>query len=82
LVQKETLKWFETKYAGGGQRDIEYLNFFNEKNSILISQDEIEKKFMFISRMQDLYFYLDQIMNICFEEKNKITFLQTQLISL
>jgi glutamine synthetase adenylyltransferase len=71
LVQKETLKWFETKYAGGGQRDIEYLNFFNEKNSILISQDEIQKKFMLISRMQDLYFYLDQIMNICFEEKKQ-----------
>ena len=27
-VNNERSKWFETKYVGGGQREIEYLNFF------------------------------------------------------
>ena len=69
-VKKEKLKWFETKYAGGGQRDIEFLEFLNESNSISISQD-IDKKFMLIKRMKALYFNLDQIMNICFEDNKQ-----------
>ena len=69
-VKKEKLKWFETKYAGGGQRDIEFLDFLNENNSISISQD-IDKKFMLIKRMKALYFNLDQIMNICFEDNKQ-----------
>ena len=67
-VKIEKLKWFETKYAGGGQRDIEFLDFLNENNSISISQEEKDKKFMLINRMKALYFNLDQIMNICFED--------------
>jgi glutamine synthetase adenylyltransferase len=70
-VKKETLKWFETKYAGGGQRDIEFLDFFNENNSISISQEEKAKKFMLINRMKSLFFNLDQIMNICFEDNKQ-----------
>src|SRR6056300_386100 len=70
-IKKETLKWFETKYAGGGQRDIEYLNFFKEKKTFKISNDEIEKKFLLVEKMENLYFILDQIMNTCFEEKKQ-----------
>ena len=70
-VKKEKLKWFETKYAGGGQRDIEFLEFLNENNSISISQEEKDKKFMLIKRMKALYFNLDQIMNICFEDNKQ-----------
>ena len=32
-VNNERSKWFETKYVGGGQREIEYLNFFYKINS-------------------------------------------------
>ena len=70
-VKKEKLKWFETKYAGGGQRDIEFLDFLNEYNSISISKEEKDKKFMLINRMKALYFNLDQIMNICFEDNKQ-----------
>ena len=70
-VKKEKLKWFETKYAGGGQRDIEFLDFLKENNSISISREEIDKKFMLIKRMKALYFNLDQIMNICFEDNKQ-----------
>src|SRR6056300_516224 len=70
-TKKGTLKWFETKYAGGGQRDIEYLNFFKEKKTFKISNDEIEKKFLLVEKMENLYFILDQIMNTCFEEKKQ-----------
>ena len=70
-VKKASLKWFETKYAGGGQRDIEFLDFFNENNSISISQEEKAKKFMLINRMKCLFFNLDQIMNICFEDNKQ-----------
>jgi len=70
-VKKEKLKWFETKYAAGGQRDIEFLDFLNVNNSISISQEEKDKKFMLINRMKALYFNLDQIMNVCFEDNKQ-----------
>ena len=34
--KKIVSKWFETKYVAGGQRDIEFLNFFMKKIRVLL----------------------------------------------
>ena len=64
-------KWFETKYVAGGQRDIEFLKFFYEKDSNLIDQHEKEKKLLLFKRIENLFFKLDQIVNICFKDKKQ-----------
>ncbi len=71
LEKKILPKWFETKYVAGGQRDIEFLNFFYENNSNLIDQHEKDKKLLLFKRIENLFFKLDQIVNICFTEKNQ-----------
>ena len=71
VTKKEPFKWFETKYVGGGQRDIEFLNFFYYKNPKSIDQHEIEKKILLNKKMQKLYFNLDQIVNISFLEEKQ-----------
>ena len=81
-IKKKFLpKWFETKYVAGGQRDIEFLKFFYEKDSNLIDQHEKDKKLLLLKRIENLFFKLDQIVNICFEE-NKQSNLPNAAISL
>ncbi len=64
-------KWFETKYVAGGQRDIEFLKFFYENESILIDQHEKDKKLLLFKRIENLFFKLDQIVNLCFTDKKQ-----------
>ena len=71
LEKKFLPKWFETKYVAGGQRDIEFLKFFYEKDSNLIDQHEKEKKLLLFKRIENLFFKLDQIVNICFKDKKQ-----------
>jgi len=71
LEKKSLPKWFETKYVAGGQRDIEFLKFFYEKDSNLIDQHEKEKKLLLFKRIENLFFKLDQIVNLCFQEKKQ-----------
>ena len=71
LEKKILPKWFETKYVAGGQRDIEFLKFFYENNSNLIDQHEKDKKLLLFKRIDNLFFKLDQIVNICFTEKKQ-----------
>ena len=71
LGKKFLPKWFETKYVAGGQRDIEFLKFFYEKDSNLIDQHEKDKKLLLFKRIDSLFFKLDQIVNICFTEKKQ-----------
>ena len=71
LEKKFLPKWFETKYVAGGQRDIEFLKFFYENDSILIDQHEKDKKLLLFKRIENLFFKLDQIVNICFTEKKQ-----------
>ena len=71
LEKKFFPKWFETKYVAGGQRDIEFLKFFYENDSNLIDQHEKDKKLLLFKRIDNLYFKLDQIVNICFTGKKQ-----------
>ena len=71
LEKKFLPKWFETKYVAGGQRDIEFLKFFYENDSNLIDQHEKEKKLLLFNRLENLFFKLDQIVNVCFTEKKQ-----------
>ena len=70
-INKEHSKWFETKYVGGGQREIEYLNFFYKINSNFIEDYEINKKVLLNNKVENLFFRLDQIVNICFEDEKQ-----------
>ena len=71
LSKKDLPKWFETKYVAGGQRDIEFLKFFYENKSSLIDQHEIDKKQLLFKRLENIFFKLDQIVNICFMEEKQ-----------
>ena len=66
LDKQDLPKWFETKYVAGGQRDIEFLKFFYENKSSLIDQHEKDKKQLLFKRLENVFFKLDQIVNICF----------------
>ena len=64
-------KWFETKYVVGGQREIEYLNFFYKIDSIFKDKYEVDQKILFNDKIEKLFFKLDQIVNICFEDEKQ-----------
>ena len=68
-LKKFLPKWFETKYVAGGQRDIEFKILY-EKDSNL-DQHEKEKKLLLFKRIENLFFKLDQIVNICFKDKKQ-----------
>jgi glutamine synthetase adenylyltransferase len=71
VVNKRSFKWFETKYVGGGQREIEYLNFFYKINSNFIEDYETNKKTLLNDKVENLFFKLDQVVNICFEDEKQ-----------
>ncbi len=71
IDKKNLPKWYETKYVAGGQRDIEFLKFFYENESNLIDQHEKDKKLLLFKRIENLFFKLDQIVNICFTVNNQ-----------
>ena len=71
IIEKNTFKWFETKYVGGGQRDIEFLKFFYTGKSNLIDQFEINKKKILFNNVEKLFFKIDQVINICFLEEKQ-----------
>ena len=69
--KNQSSKWYETKYNAGGQRDIEFLRvFYNDKSTFEITHD-IEKKLIFLNKMDIFFSKLDQIMNICFLEEKQ-----------
>ena len=73
LDKKDLPKWFETKYVAGGQRDIEFLKFFYENKSNLVDQHEKDKKLLLCKRLENVFFKLDQIVNVCFMNKKQDT---------
>ncbi|MDC3116153.1 hypothetical protein OA529_00555 [Alphaproteobacteria bacterium] len=81
VVKKRPFKWFETKYVAGGQRDIEFLNFFYEDKSDLIEEFEVNKKLILFRKVENLYLKIDQVVNICFLE-NKQNNLPNQAVNL
>ena len=74
LDKKILSKWFETKYVAGGQRDIEFLKFFYEKDSKFIDKYEMDKKLLSFKKLESIFFQLDQVVNICFvnEKQNNL----------
>jgi hypothetical protein len=70
-INNQRSKWFETKYVGGGQREIEYLNFFYNINSNFTDDYETSKKILLNKKIEKLFFKLDQIVNICFEDEKQ-----------
>ncbi len=71
LDKKDLPKWFETKYVAGGQRDIEFLKFFYENKSSIIDQHEKDKKQLLFKRLENVFFKLDQVINICFMKEKQ-----------
>ena len=73
LVNK--IHWYETKYSLGGQRDIEFLEFFysNPKYNEII--ENIEEKKYFIKKAKMFYFIIDQYVNLTFsnQKPSKLT---------
>ena len=63
--------WFETKYVGGGQRDLEFLMYFYRNETDLIPRYEIDKNKLFCKKMENVFFKTDQIVNICFFDKKQ-----------
>ena len=81
--KNQSSKWYETKYSAGGQRDIEFLRvFYNDKSTFEITHD-IEKKSIFLNKMDIFFSKLDQIMNICFleEKQDDLTFKAIRLLT-
>jgi len=73
------IHWYETKYSLGGQRDIEFLEFFynNPKYNGII--ENIEEKKYFIKKAKMFYFIIDQYVNLTFS-KQKPSKLTNQII--
>ena len=71
LDKKILSKWFETKYVAGGQRDIEFLKFFYEKDSNFIDKYEMDKKLLLFKKLESIFFRLDQIVNICYVDEKQ-----------
>ena len=69
------IHWYETKYSLGGQRDIEFLEFFysNPKYNEII--ENIEEKKYFIKKAKMFYFIIDQYVNLTFsnQKPSKLT---------
>jgi len=70
INQKNSFKWFETKYVGGGQRNIEFLNFFYS-SEFYTNQYEIEKRKNINKKIENLYFKIDQVVNISFLDQKQ-----------
>jgi len=80
IVSYETLKiienkihWYETKYALGGQRDIEFLEFFFNNSKYSGRIGNLEEKKYFIRKAKIFYFIIDQYVNLTFSNQKPST---------
>mgnify|MGYP001486454942 CR=1 FL=1 len=74
LKNKNTkmVHWYETKYSLGGQRDIEFLEYFYRRKEINKVIKNLDVKKLFLKNVKLSYFVLDQFVNITFSiEKPK-----------
>ncbi len=65
-IKMNKINWYETKYSLGGQRDIEFLNFFYEEKEIIEFIKDIDEKKIIIKRIENFYFIVDQYVNITY----------------
>ena len=63
---KNLLNWYETKYSIGGQRDIEFLEYFYIREKIYRKIENLDVKKLFLKKVKLFYFILDQFVNITF----------------
>ena len=65
--------WYETKYALGGQRDIEFLEFFFNNSKFNDKIENLEEKKNFIRKAKIFYFIIDQYVNLTFSNQKPST---------
>ena len=67
------IHWYETKYALGGQRDIEFLEFFFNNSKFNDKIENLEEKKYFIRKAKIFYFIIDQYVNLTFSNQKPST---------
>ena len=63
------LNWYETKYSLGGQRDVEFLEYFYKRREIKEIVVDIDIKKLFLRDVKIFYFIIDQFINITFSNE-------------
>ena len=63
------IHWYETKYSLGGQRDIEFLEFFYNDPKYRETIENIEEKKYFIRKAKMFYFIIDQYVNLTYSNQ-------------
>ncbi len=63
------IHWYETKYSLGGQRDIEFLEFFYNNPKYDETIENIEEKKHFIRKAKMFYFIIDQYVNLTYSNQ-------------
>ena len=67
------IHWYETKYSLGGQRDIEFLEFFFNNPKFYEIIENLEEKKYFIRKAKMLYFIIDQYVNLTYSNQKPST---------
>ncbi len=67
------IHWYETKYSLGGQRDIEFLEFFYNDPKYHATIENIEEKKLFIRKAKMFYFIIDQYVNLTYSNQKPST---------
>ena len=76
------LHWTENKYVKGGQRDIDFLEWFEKNNNSKKFDSGNNKNRNNVKNTKDLYNSIDQVISSCFMEKPKNQFSKSFIISL
>ena len=63
------VNWYETKYSLGGQRDVEFLEYFYKRKEIKGIIENIDIKKLFLNDVKIFYFIIDQFINITFSNE-------------
>ena len=63
---RKVLNWYETKYSLGGQRDIEFIEFFYDHRDIIKNIENLDEKKLYIKKSKLLYSIIDQYVNLTF----------------
>ena len=63
------IHWYETKYSLGGQRDIEFLEFFFNNPKCYEIIENLEEKKYFIKKAKMFYFIIDQYVNLTYSNQ-------------
>ena len=78
-IDRKVLNWYETKYSLGGQRDIEFLEFFYHDVYTINQIENLDEKKLFIKKSKLFYSVIDQYVNLTFS-KTKPNTLTSQIL--